>query len=181
MASLIHQWREFWGYRMQDREAARTAVAQRTGGPFSFRSALILVPADQPRAMAAAEMIGQEWSHRGVQVNRLGYYPDKVDHPEAPCSYFNRKALDRKGAPHGDVVDSIRRSSVDVVLLVSAERILPLDWVALQTSARLKIAHSAAPDWYDLRLDGHEDNLNEMVRRADQLIETMKTKTNVIA
>ena len=181
MASLIHQWQEFWGYRMLNREVARHAGTHRKTEPFSFRSALILFPADQPEAFSAADMIRKEWLQRGVQVEWLGYYPDKLDHPDAPSSYFNRKALDLKGAPHGDEVDRIKRLSVDVLLLVDDERTLPLDWIALCVPARLKIAHSTAPDLYDLRLDGHKGNLKGLVRRADQLIETMKTRTHVIA
>ena len=94
---------------MQDREAAQDRCRS------AHRRALFIPVCPDPGAGRPAPAMGRSGDDRSGMVapgeyspTGSGHYPDKVDHPEAPwASYFNRKALDRKGAPHGDVVDSM--------------------------------------------------------------------------
>ncbi len=181
MVSTIQKWRNLWGYWRLQRESA--LHPHRTAKPISLppRTALILFEADQPDSVDAVNQLTEIWGRRHIQVTTMGYYPDRVDHPEARFSYFNRKAMDLKGEPQGEVVDAIKKKPVDVLIQVCTRTKLPLDWIAFHVPASIKIAPAPALDYYGLQLDGHDHDPVSMILQADRLLSLLKTPAHAFA
>ncbi len=181
MISLIQQWRNQWGYGRLQRESTSNPHSTTKALPLPPKTALILFEADQPKAVLAVEKLTELWIRRQIQVTTLGYYPDKHDHPEAQFSYFNRKALDLKGEPQGEIVEAIKKKPVDLVIQVSSETVLPLDWIAYRVAASIKIAPAPALEYYGLQLDGHKNDPTSMILQADRLLDLLKSPAHAFA
>lgn len=179
MASLIQIWRERWGYSRLSRRMASFSKNHILSLP--PKKALILFQANNSESIKAMNSLLTLWGKKDIQVTTLAYYPDNQDHPEAQFSYFNQKALDHQGKPSGEVIDQIIRQPVDVLIRITASPVLPMDWIALQVPAAIKIASAKSVSCYGLQLDGHHDDLQGMVIQADRILDSLKKNAHVIA
>ncbi|MCF8239101.1 MAG: hypothetical protein K9I85_13145 [Saprospiraceae bacterium] len=181
MVSLIQQWRNRWGYWRLRKESLSKPRLTAPVMSLPPKSALILFCADKPSDVSAMKKLASLWEKRHMQVTILGYYPDKLDHPESEYSYFNRKAMDLNGEPRGEVVDAIIKKPVDLLIQVCTETVLPLDWIAFRVAASIKIAPAPALEYYGLQLDGHDNDSLSMILRADSLLDMLKSAAHAFA
>ena len=59
--------------------------------------------------------------------------------------------------------------------------VLPLDWIACEMQAAIKISTAKSIACYGLQLDGHHDDLQGMVIQADRILDSLKKNAHVIA
>jgi hypothetical protein len=147
--------------------------------PAGRHPALLLFEAADPAMTALSVRIEAMLSARGYQVERLGYFPDRAEHPEADYSHFNHKALAWNGCPQGPLIDGLFARSWSLAVGLHQGSCPPVQWLIRRLPARLRIGPAAGEPVYQLTLDGHRDNPRGFADHLEQLLQTMENKVHV--
>ncbi len=118
----------------------------------------------------------------GKQTATLGYF--NIDrkkttvHPKLGFDYFYRSDLDWKLIPRNGVVDTFINNPFDLIIDITAEKLLPVELIIAQSKAKLKAGHlrPAGTVFYDFMIGG--DGKQNIDTFAAQLIHYLKLLNN---
>lgn len=172
----MQDWRTRWGAWFLNRFLSNSQAMPAVPVGKAGQQALIAFDAADPAVEAIRETVVATLRKRGYQVECVGYFDDKTDHPEAGFTHFNRKSLDWRGRPTGELIEEWIKRPRALVLGLHRHTCLPVSWLVALTSAVLRIGLSGEPCIYHLVLEGHEQDLRGVAPHLERMLDTMKTR-----
>jgi hypothetical protein len=147
--------------------------------PEGRHPAILVFEASDPAFCALSLRIAGNLSAQGYSIERIGYFPDRAEHPEADFSHFNNKALAWSGCPRGAMIDALHSRSWSLAIGLHGGSCPPIQWLIQQLPARLRIGPAAGEAIYHLVLDGHQENPEGFAEHLDRLLQTLQDKVHV--
>lgn len=112
----------------------------------------------------------------GKKVVLLGALDSNEEDGSLPFPSFSRKMLDWALRPKGKAVEHFLEESFDLLIHINAQPKAPLDFVAAQAKAHLKIGPFIEEERiYDLMIDHKNASVREFIREMEALLK----KTNI--
>ena len=159
------------------RVISRTPILPPDRSPFS--RAQILVHAEDPQTLQAAQKLEAMLADVGIQVAVLAYFPDRQEHPETSWSYFTRRALNIWREPRGELIDQFIAKPVDLLIGCYQGPIPPLDYLTARWPARVKLGPEQALPVFTVQLAGHGSGLHRFAGHVTELLPHLQTALHV--
>lgn len=112
----------------------------------------------------------------GKQVQLLGFFNEKRTSSDYPFKHFDKKQLDWVWRPKSEVSTTFSNQSFDLLINLSKQTVLPLDFIAAHSKARFRVGPATAQTFcYDLMIEHDErKGLDTFLKQVLQYVGKMQ-------
>ena len=119
----------------------------------------------------------KELQKAGKQVKLLAYLDSRTESESFPFKIFNRRNLDPFLRPRGDSVADFLDQTYDILLNLSMEENLPLEYIAAMSKAHYRVgAFSSTTHCYELMIDlPASQRLPDLIKQIEFFLQKMQS------
>jgi hypothetical protein len=178
----MQQWTKkigawFLTRKLKHSNAQRSALAPKQVS----KGVIILFDASLAQLPGIAQKLAGMFQEQGFKTERLGFFPDSLEHPEADFSHFNEKSLSWNGAPNIEMITNNNRQHWEMLICLHDDSDLSLQWLASAIQARLKIGTTSRFGIYDIVLEGHAPGFATLPVHLQNVLLTLKKQSHAFA
>lgn len=156
-----------------------------TRQPVSFKGSKtvgLLFDATEPWKLDIIKNYVQKLTKQEKKVTVLAFFNDKQKRDHYLYKFFNREQLDKTLIPNTSDVKDFIDKPFDILINLSLEELVSLEYIAALSKAHLRIGPSTDKLYcYDLMIDVGNENLDFFIAQIDYFLNTVKNKRHEVS
>lgn len=175
---ILQQWLESRHFS-QLKKQLTTSTPKRNPGTFSQAERIgILFNASDKSEYPIVNRYIKQLIDKGIRVSALGYFEDKLEHPDFSFNYFNKKNVSLTFQPKGEMIDNFINTRFDILFNLYLEDNLMLSYISALSKANMRIGkYNDNTDYYDLMIDIPMGNgLQYFIDETEKILESINVE-----
>jgi hypothetical protein len=166
-AAPQNSWWRNWAFSLYHRFSQPKYSKSSKTSAKGVNSVLILFEALDPHCLH------RHFKNLGFHSEMVGYFADNLEHLEGGYSSFNNQSLNWLGLPKGDWVKPLNELNRHLLISIHHEGCLPLNFLAREQNATMKIGLFDKWSLFDVVLEGHEDSCTKVANHILSFTQTL--------